>query len=450
MRNRQGFRLPVLRRKRTINSLLTGGLLFIVSAAAHADFRIPGYELVYDAPAETTLDNPDLRPSDAVWISLFDNARHTIDLGQFYVANQAGSRLDKVLRHLRAAGERGVRIRVLLEEKGLKISTQDTLEQLKTIPNLELRVIPFARLSGGILHAKYLLVDGKQAYMGSQNLDWRALEHIQETGLLIDDPHVVTQINAIFAQDWQAQAQLANDESVSAQHVAPPAADRSGNYLVASPKAFNPAGVIASEEELPRLLAEARQRVRIQVMDYVPLSYGDNKTRPYYAVIDNALRAAAARGVQIELMVSDWSTKMPNIAYLKSLALLPNIQIKTVSIPQARSGFIPFARVIHSKIMTIDGQKSWIGTSNWSGGYLDNSRNLEMVIQNPTMTQRVDALYTQLWDSAYAHPLRIDYDYPRPNPGGVQEKEKENAPSSTADGTATTPLPSRQNDIDKE
>ncbi|MEQ9889648.1 phospholipase D-like domain-containing protein [Pectobacterium aroidearum] len=448
MLNRCGFINTGQRWKHCINTLLTGGVLFIVSTSAHADasasgYRIPGYELVYDAPVETTLIAPDLRPSDAVWISLFDNAQHTIELGQFYVANQAGTRFDNVLQHLRAAGERGVRIRLLLEEKGLKISTQDTLEQLKTIPNLELRVIPFERLSGGIVHAKYLLVDGKQAYMGSQNLDWRALEHIHETGLLIDDPHVVNQIGAIFEQDWQAQARLAHGETVPPLPAATQPVDRSGNYLVASPKAFNPAGVIDSEEELPRLLAEARQQVRIQVMDYVPLSYGPDKTRPYYAVIDNAIRAAAARGVQIELMVSEWSTKMPNIAYLKSLAVLPNIQIKTVSIPQASSGFIPFARVIHSKIMTIDGKKAWIGTSNWSGGYLDNSRNLEIVIQNPEMAQRVDMLYTQLWDSAYAHPLRIDYDYPRPDPGGMKEKEKnkekENSPSSTTGGTVNTP-----------
>ncbi|MEQ9887329.1 phospholipase D-like domain-containing protein [Pectobacterium zantedeschiae] len=446
MLNYGGFTYPGRRWKHCINTLLTGGVLFIVSTSASADtsangYHIPGYELVYDAPVETTLTAPDLRPSDAVWTSLFDNARHTIELGQFYVANQAGTRLDSVLQHLRAAGERGVRIRLLLEEKGLKISTPDTLEQLKTIPNLELRVIPFERLSGGIVHAKYLLVDGKQAYMGSQNLDWRALEHIHETGLLIDDPRVVHQISAIFEQDWQAQARLANGETVPPLPASTDAVDRSGNYLVASPKAFNPAGVIDSEEELPRLLAEAQQQVRIQVMDYAPLSYGPDNTRPYYAVIDNAIRTAAARGVQVELMVSEWSTKMPNIAYLKSLALLPNIQIKTVSIPQASSGFIPFARVIHSKIMTIDGKKAWIGTSNWSGGYLDNSRNLEMVIQNTAMTQRVDMLYTQLWNSAYAHPLRIDYDYPRPNPGGVKEKEKtkEDSPSSTTGGTVTAP-----------
>ncbi len=191
-----------------------------------------------------------------------------------------------------------------------------------------------------------------------------------------------------------------------------------GNYLVASPRAYNPAGVIDSQVELPRLLATAKQQVRVQVMDYAPLSYGPERSRPYYAVIDNALRSAAARGVKIELMVANWNTKKPDIAWLKSLSVVPNVQIKIVTIPPASSGFIPFARVIHSKIMTIDGETAWIGTSNWTGGYLDNSRNLELVLHNPLMSQRVDKLYSQLWNSVYAEPLKLDYDYPTPKPGG--------------------------------
>lgn len=66
-------------------------------------------------------------------------------------------------------GRRGVKIRFLMEEKGVGLSTPETLTALKAIPNLELRVIPFHRLTGGIVHAKYLLVDGKEAFVGSQN-----------------------------------------------------------------------------------------------------------------------------------------------------------------------------------------------------------------------------------------------------------------------------------------
>ncbi|MGA9620417.1 MAG: phospholipase D-like domain-containing protein, partial [Serratia proteamaculans] len=337
---------------------------------------------------------------------------------QFYVANQQGSLLDGVLQHLKAAGERGVKIRFLMEEKGIRISTPETLEQLKAIPNLELRIIPYQRLSGGILHAKYLLVDGEQAFVGSQNFDWRALAHIHETGLRISDAGVVGQIQAIFEQDWQAQALLVADKPVPQLPYQPKAETPQGNYLVASPRAYNPAGVIDSQVELPRLLASAKQRVRVQVMDYAPLSYGPEHSRPYYAVIDNALRSAAARGVKIELMVANWNTKKPDIAWLKSLAVVPNVQIKIVTVPPASSGFIPFARVIHSKMMIIDGETAWIGTSNWTGGYLDNSRNLELVLHSPVMSQRVDKLYSQLWDSVYAEPIKLDYDYPAPKPGG--------------------------------
>ncbi|CAI1849771.1 cardiolipin synthetase [Serratia quinivorans] len=397
---------------------LWGGCLLMLSQSATARFDIPGYELVYTAPVETALQADDLRNTAEVWQQMFDAAKTRIDLGQFYVANQQGSLLDGVLQHLKAAGERGVKIRFLMEEKGIRISTPETLEQLKAIPNLELRIIPYQRLSGGILHAKYLLVDGEQAFVGSQNFDWRALAHIHETGLRISDAGVVGQIQAIFEQDWQAQALLAADKPVPTLPYQPKAETSQGNYLVASPRAYNPAGVIDSQVELPRLLATAKERVRVQVMDYAPLSYGPEHSRPYYAVIDNALRRAAARGVKVELMVANWNTKKPDIAWLKSLAVVPNVQIKIVTIPPASSGFIPFARVIHSKIMTIDGETAWIGTSNWTGGYLDNSRNLELVLHNPAMSQRVDKLYSQLWDSVYAEPIKLDYDYPAPKPGG--------------------------------
>ncbi|MFS7243670.1 phospholipase D-like domain-containing protein [Serratia proteamaculans] len=397
---------------------LWGSCLLMLSQSATARFDIPGYELVYTAPVETALQADDLRNTAEVWQQMFDAAKTRIDLGQFYVANQQGSLLDGVLQHLKAAGERGVKIRFLMEEKGIRISTPETLEQLKAIPNLELRIIPYQRLSGGILHAKYLLVDGEQAFVGSQNFDWRALAHIHETGLRISDAGVVGQIQAIFEQDWQAQALLVADKPVPQLPYQPKAETPQGNYLVASPRTYNPAGVIDSQVELPRLLATAKQRVRVQVMDYAPLSYGPEHSRPYYAVIDNALRSAAARGVKIELMVANWNTKKPDIAWLKSLAVVPNVQIKIVTVPPASSGFIPFARVIHSKMMTIDGETAWIGTSNWTGGYLDNSRNLELVLHSPAMSQRVDKLYSQLWDSVYAEPIKLDYDYPAPKPGG--------------------------------
>ncbi|NYE63691.1 HKD family nuclease [Duganella sp. 1224] len=394
----------------------------VLAAPAHAEFSIPGYELVQTAPVETPLHSDDLRNPAQVWSELFDNARQGIDIGQFYAVIKPGSVFDKVVEHLEAAGKRGVKIRFLLDQKGVGLSEQPTIERLKAIPNLEFRVLDFNKLTGnGIIHAKYLVVDGATAYIGSQNFDWRSFEHIHETGLRITDPKVVGQVQAIFNQDWQAQALISQGKSAPVLNASAAAPDiHQPTFLLSSPQQYNPAGVGNSEAGLPALLAEAKSEVRIQLLDYAPLSYGPKGTRPYYAVIDNAVRSAANRGVKIKLMVSNWNLENPAQAYLKSLAILPNVEIRVVTLPVASTGFIPFARVIHSKTMVIDNQVAWVGTSNWSGGYMDLSRNLEVVMRNEKMAQRLAALHEQTWSSAYAQPLDINKQYPKPAKGSPE------------------------------
>jgi phosphatidylserine/phosphatidylglycerophosphate/cardiolipin synthase-like enzyme len=404
--------------RRVLLSVVVSATL-IVSASARAEFSIPGFELVQTAPVETPLHSDDLRSAAVVWTELFDNAKSEIVIGQFYAVNKPGSAFEKVVERLAAAGKRGVKIRFLLDQKGVGLSEKSTIEQLKAIPNLELRILDFNKLTGnGIIHAKYLVVDGATAYVGSQNFDWRSFEHIHETGLRISDPKVAGQVLAIFNQDWRAQALTTQGVKAPALNVKTESGDmRQSAFLLASPNQYNPSGVGDSETGLPALLADAKSEVRIQLLDYAPLSYGPKGTRPYYAVIDNAVRAAANRGVKIKLMVSNWNLEQPALVYLKSLAILPNVEIRVVTLPVASTGFIPFARVIHSKTMVIDNQVAWVGTSNWAGGYMDLSRNLEVVMRNEKMAQRLAAMQEQTWSSQYAQALDINKQYAKPAKG---------------------------------
>jgi phosphatidylserine/phosphatidylglycerophosphate/cardiolipin synthase-like enzyme len=379
------------------------------------------FELVHTAPVDTTLATPDLADPVTVWCQLFDSAKHSIDLGEFYADSAPGEPLEQVIAHLAAAGKRGVKIRFLMEAKGIAMSDPATIARLQKIPNLSFRTLDYSQVTGnGIIHAKYFVVDGKRAYVGSQNFDWRSLKHIHETGLRIDDAAMAAQIQAIFEQDWRAQQEIAEGKPVTRlnDHEVLPD-DSQPAFLLSSPSAYNPPGVGDSEQELPRLLAQARHEVRIQVLTYGPLEYGSDHHRHFYPVIDDALRAAAQRGVKVKLMVSDWNTGTPEIAYLKSLAVLPNVEVRVVSLPPASSGFIPFARVIHTKTMEIDDAIAWVGTSNWEGGYMDNSRNLEVVLRDPALAKRLDDLHEQLWDSPYAAPVVLDKTYPKPHPGSA-------------------------------
>ncbi|WP_213014888.1 phospholipase D-like domain-containing protein [Acinetobacter rathckeae] len=389
-----------------------------VSYTAHAQGS-SDFELVVNIPTETTLQHPALQDAQTTWQQLFDGATSEIEIAQFYVSSLPDTALDAVLQSLKRAGQRGVKIRFLLDQKGLSLSNPDTIQYIQHIPNLEWKVMDFSKIDNGIIHAKYLIVDGRVAFVGSQNFDWRALKHIHETGLKIQDAQVVGQMKQIFQTDWNNQTRLGKQQSIPhvTQHKTPPQVMQ-GDYLLASPPEVTPANIYTVVDNFPKLIASAQSNINIQVMQYSPLSYAEGKgKRVFYDFIERSLREAAARGVKINLMIADWNIRYPDILWIKSLALVPNINIKIVTIPKSKDGFIPYARVIHSKYMTIDHKTAWVGTSNWSGGYFEQSRNLEIVLNNNAdITQNLDRLYDDLWQSEYAHAVDVNMPYKVVNP----------------------------------
>ncbi|MDE2291420.1 MAG: phospholipase [Elusimicrobia bacterium] len=368
-------------------------------------------ELVQSAPEGTGLADPQLREAAKVWPEMIDRAGRGIDLEEFYATGQAGEALDATLAALKRAGERGVRIRLLLEGK-MRKADADTLPELEKIPNLSVRFLDWAKVQGaGIIHAKFFVVDGREAYIGSQNLDWRSLSQIHEMGLRVSEPSVVAGASSIFAQDWAAAALVADGKPVPALRTAPVEVSSAARVaLVASPWAWDPEGVPDSQSALVGLVASAKERLDIQVMEYAPLEYGGG----YYPVIDDALRAAAERGVKVNLLVSDWNLSKSELPWLKSFALVPNVTVKVISIPQPKGRFIPYARVAHSKYMVVDGKTLWLGTSNWQGGYMDNSRNLELIVREPALAAEALAVHRRLWDSPFTKALDVSKAYQPP------------------------------------
>jgi len=382
----------------------------IVAPLALANFEVPGFELVYTAPVEAELEAKDLRSPVDVWAELFDEAKKEIVLGQMYATNKVGEPLEPVIDSLEKAGKRGVKIRMLLEQKMLSASDPETIEKLKKIPNFRLRILEFNKVKkDGIIHSKYFVVDRKVAYVGSQNFDWRALKHIHELGLKISNKKIVKDVQAIFEQDWLMAERVEKKQKISPlQKKKFLQKKNDAAYLVASPYEFNPNKIPDSEGELVRLLGAAKEELLIQLLDYYPLG----RKKELYPIIDNAIRSAQTRGVKVKLLVSHWNTNKPGIDHVKSLAILPGIEIKIVTIPESKEGKIPFARVNHSKFMVVDQKISWIGTSNWTGGYLNNSRNLELIISDAILAKRVAQLHEQLWNSPYAEKIDIQKEYP--------------------------------------
>ena len=364
--------------------------------------------MVQSIPAETALAQPDLPHALETWIAMIDGAKKTIEVAQMYVSSRPGEGIEEVLQALRRAADRGIRIRFLLSANMVD-EEPETLAAVRAIPAIEVAIINLKPLTGGIMHAKYWIVDEASAFVGSQNFDWRALNQIHETGVLVRDANFSRKLLGIFESDWK----LARTGKI------PPKGDTRGGdsgdvELVASPAELNPAGVRAALPALLELLAGAKESIQIQLLEYSPASYSAGGD---WLEIDDALRSAAARGVKVQLLVSHWNTSKSSIGALKKLATIPNIAVKVAFVPEHSSGFIPYARVIHTKQMVVDRSTYWVGTSNWSRGYFYATRNVEVIMRRPELARIGQRIFETVWSQPYTEFVDPARNYPAPRKG---------------------------------
>ncbi len=378
-------------------------------ATASSDATI---ELVETPPVETSLDHPDVANASPTWVAMIDRAQRSLDFAEFYASeaepkDRAQSLLAPVIAAVERAVKRGVKVRFLADTV-FAPKYPETLETLRSI-GATVRIIDYAKRGGGILHAKYFVVDGVESFVGSQNFDWRALAHIQEMGVRVLSPVIAAELLDLMDTDWELAAGAAGDIRVHHAHTSDVQA-RSGELLTltATPKGWLPD---ESMWELPKLVAlidGARQAVDVQVLEYKTKDR-DGST---FLTLDDALRRAAARGVHVRLLVSEWTIKpgSDERRALDDLAKVPSVEVRVITIPKFSGGDIPFARVAHAKYMVVDGAAgasahAWVGTSNWQGDYFTKSRNVGVIIGGGKLPARLDAIFEDGWSGAYGKPL---------------------------------------------
>ena len=363
--------------------------------------------LVESPPVETTLDHADVANAADEWVAMIDAARQTIDFAEFYASepeasDHGESKLTPVIVAIERAASRGVRVRFLADSV-FAPKYPDTLERLRRAGAV-VRIIDFGKRGGGILHAKYFVVDRSEAFVGSQNFDWRALTHIQEMGVHVSSPAFAGALLDVLDTDWE----LAAGADAAARARGKDSGEtrtKTGEHvtLTASPRGWLPD---ESWWELPKLVAMldgATRTVDVQVLTYKTKERDGSP----FPTLDDALRRAAARGVHVRLLVSEWASKPGTDArtMLEDLANVSNVEVRVIVIPRWSGGEIPFARVAHAKYMVVDGARAWVGTSNWEGDYFTKSRNVGVIVDGGKLPARLDGIFADGWDGAYGKPL---------------------------------------------
>lgn len=389
-------------------------LLILISAGLSYSQSQQNIELVESIPVETSLDNPDIRNTQEVWLEMINSAQKSLDIEQFYISNKKGEPLDTVLNAIVAAAKRGVVVRIIIDD-GMYRTYPDDVEWLeKQSPNIVKHVIDFKSLAGGIQHAKFFIVDEKEVFLGSQNFDWRALKHIHELGVRIVNKSLIYFYKGIFEKDWE-YSEINDGKSWNETIYA----RRKTDFIILdsmygdsikvqptiSPLKYAFGNRFDDLSSIQLIIKNAVHEINLQFLSYNPVTKDG-----YWEEIDTALISASKRGVRVKLIVSDWNLSKTAVSHFKELIQYHNFEIRYTEIPDYSGGFIPFARVEHCKFITAD-SVCWIGTSNMSYDYFYESRNVGLVVESGKFTQRVRDIFYKSWNSEYAHPIESGGEY---------------------------------------
>src|SRR5690606_4074589 len=125
---------------------------------------------------------------------------------------------------------------------------------------------------------------------------------------------IAHRLRTIFEHDWAfATTGRWKNSSVSPFSISP-----SDVELVASPERLNPKRIPTALTRLLSLISNAKKSLRISLLDYSTTS--DSEGRKPWLELDDTLRAAAARGVKVQLLVSHWNTTKGEIGSIKALS----------------------------------------------------------------------------------------------------------------------------------
>ncbi|HVA90053.1 MAG TPA: phospholipase D-like domain-containing protein [Chloroflexota bacterium] len=121
-------------------------------------------------------------------LALIGRARHTLDA---YAEEVQDPGLETALV---AAAKRGVTVRL--------ISNAGDRSNTRGIARVQAGRVAVHLVTAPYIHAKLVLVDGKWAFVGSENISAASLDRNRELGVLVRDAGALSSLAATFESDW--------------------------------------------------------------------------------------------------------------------------------------------------------------------------------------------------------------------------------------------------------
>lgn len=379
-------------------------------------------------------------PLDKAWKDLLSIATAQVDVSSFYwsltgedigVNTSADLSGKAILEQFGDLPSRNVSVRVVMSNPTVPTNSTDLTFLIKK--GVQVRRVNFGRLTGGVLHTKFWIVDRKHIYIGSANMDWRSLTQVKELGVVIYNcSKLAEDLHKIFESYWvMGHSRSSIPDPWPAKYNTNINQDRpllvEGNnmssriYIAASPPSFCPDSRSQDLDAILSVIDEAERYIDLSVMEYFPTAQFSHPPR-YWPIIDDALRESAfERNVKVRMLISCGRDSDPAmLPFLKSLSSLNspsqniNIEVKLYIVPVANQSDIPHSRVNHSKFMVTD-KVAYIGTSNWSEEYFVTTAGVGLVVSSQHaphpaggtqgLQGQLRAVFNRDWHSQFAVKL---------------------------------------------
>ncbi|NYT86415.1 cardiolipin synthase [Pusillimonas harenae] len=312
-------------------------------------------------------------------IEAIDQASKSIALQTYIFDNDSEGR--KFVDALTRAVARGVQVRVLIDAVGSKYSRPPIIRLLRkkkitaalfmTNP-LGFMRMPYANLRS---HRKILVIDGSIAFTGGMNIREEFVSAVagantcSDTHFKVEGP-VVLQLLSVFVHDWEFTTKenlpfktwCGSTRGASMPQV-PARAIRSG------PDRY----IVGTHNMLLGAFAVAQKHIRIQSPYFLPDQ-----------VLLGAINTAARRGIVVDIVIPGRNNlRLVNYAMT---AQLDQVIHNNCRVWRASGNFN------HSKLITIDGTWSYVGSSNMDPRSLRLNFELDMEVYGHELAAKIENL----------------------------------------------------------
>jgi len=343
-------------------------------------------------------------------------ARHSVHLEYFNFRNDSiAGALFELLK--RKAAE-GVKVRVLYDAFGNasnnKPIKKDELRELRA-GGLEIYEyypmrFPWVDYALHRDHRKIVVIDGKIAYTGGMNVADYYINGTKQVGNWRDmhmrvEGDVVGDFQNIFLRMWNKTAR----QNVCGNEYYPPAIAQgdtalSGLKMDTCGNNGQKAIAVVNREprRSPKIIREAFLHAINSAQNNIEI------VNPYFTLnrkLRKALKKAIKRGVELEIMVSENSDIpiTPRVVDYNARKL----QKKGAKVYYYRGGFH------HSKIMTVDGLYSYLGSANLNARSLSYDFECNLLVLDECTTSELRSIFEKD-KRENCVPLTDDYWYKRP------------------------------------